>query len=250
MGGRRPAADRSRAAADHLSINKSYSKRSYSCRAFARSPSRLAFKPQASKLGWRWQPVAVDWIEPDEMATIDSVAAGALPSCRRRRLAALCTAVISPTTTRKAAAGTAPVGKERFSLEGKIALITAGAGDLFGSSVTEALAEAGATVIVASRSLERNESYAETMKARGYAGGAKGYAVDISDPESIAELRLSVERDYGRLDILVNNALTRDGHGRDEGQPTQTLTKVQKVAAGAHVLGRNPRRVSTVSGLV
>lgn len=166
------------------------------------------------------------------MATIDSATAGAVPSFRRR-LASLCTAVAAP-TSRKAAATV--IGTQRFSLEGKIALITAGAGDLFGSSVTEALAEAGATVIVASRSLERNQSYAEAMEAHGYAGGAKGYAVDISDPESIAELRASIERDYGRLDILVNNALSRDGHGRDEGQPTQTLAKVQKVAAGEPVV--------------
>lgn len=49
---------------------------------------------------------------------------------------------------------------DRFSLRGKIALVTAGAGPLFGSSISRALAEAGATVITASRSLEANQEFA------------------------------------------------------------------------------------------
>ena len=45
---------------------------------------------------------------------------------------------------------------DKFKLDGRTALVTAGAGPLFGSSITQALAEAGATVITASRSLDRN----------------------------------------------------------------------------------------------
>jgi len=57
---------------------------------------------------------------------------------------------------------------DRFDLTGKVALITAGAGDLFGSSVTEALAEAGATVLTASRSLDRNRASCEGLQQRGF----------------------------------------------------------------------------------
>ena len=52
---------------------------------------------------------------------------------------------------------------DKFSLKGRIALVTAGAGPLFGSSLSEGLAEAGAKVIVASRSLERNLRFAEKL---------------------------------------------------------------------------------------
>ena len=65
-----------------------------------------------------------------------------------------------------AASSSEPTGIERFSLEGKVALITAGAGDLFGSSVTEALAEAGAMVLTASRTLERNLEFCAALRER------------------------------------------------------------------------------------
>ena len=99
---------------------------------------------------------------------------------------------------------------DRFSLKGRIALVTAGAGPLFGRSITEALAEAGATVIAASRSLERNEQFAEELKARGYE--AVGMPLDVCDPDSIVRLHEEVLRRFGRLDVLVNSALAREGH--------------------------------------
>jgi len=112
---------------------------------------------------------------------------------------------------------------ERFRLDGRIALVTAGAGPLFGSSISEALAEAGATLITASRSLERNEEFAERLRARGHT--AHGLAVDIENIESIDRLHAQVIERFGRLDVLVNSALARDGHaGRFEDQTTEQLS--------------------------
>lgn len=96
---------------------------------------------------------------------------------------------------------------DRFRLDGKLALVTAGAGPLFGSSCSEALAEAGATVITASRSLDRNREYAETLRSRGHK--AHGLELDVADPRSIRALHDEIEREFGVLDILVNNALAR-----------------------------------------
>lgn len=96
---------------------------------------------------------------------------------------------------------------DRFRLDGKVALITAGAGPLFGSSLSEALAEAGATVITASRSLERNQAYAESLKEKGY--DAYGMELDIAESESIEALAAKIHERFGPLDILVNSALSR-----------------------------------------
>ncbi len=99
---------------------------------------------------------------------------------------------------------------DRFSLKNRIALVTAGSGPLFGSSVTEALAEAGATVITASRSLERNQKFAAQLQELGH--DVHAMQVDITDVDSIGRLQQSVISQFGRLDVLVNSALTRSGH--------------------------------------
>jgi NAD(P)-dependent dehydrogenase (short-subunit alcohol dehydrogenase family) len=99
---------------------------------------------------------------------------------------------------------------DRFSLQGRSALVTAGAGPLFGSSISEALAEAGATVITASRSLERNEQFADSLRQRGH--DAHGLQLDIADMDSIDALHSEVIGRFGRLDVLVNSALSRGGH--------------------------------------
>ncbi len=99
---------------------------------------------------------------------------------------------------------------DRFSLKDRIALVTAGAGPQFGSSVSEALAEAGATVITSSRSLESNQEFAEKLRSKGH--DAHGMQFNISDPDSIRSLRDQIIEKFGRLDILVNSALARDGH--------------------------------------
>jgi NAD(P)-dependent dehydrogenase (short-subunit alcohol dehydrogenase family) len=96
---------------------------------------------------------------------------------------------------------------DRFRLDGKAALITAGAGPLFGSSCTEALAEAGATIVTASRSLERNRQYAEALRSRGF--NAHGMQLDLGDPASIESLAAQIKDQFGALDILVNSALAR-----------------------------------------
>jgi len=100
---------------------------------------------------------------------------------------------------------------DRFSLKDRVALVTAGAGPLFGSSISGALAEAGATVITASRSLARNEEFAKQLRQQGY--DAVGMQLDIGDTESIHKLHDDILEKLGRLDILVNSALMRNGHG-------------------------------------
>src|SRR5882757_8327936 len=99
---------------------------------------------------------------------------------------------------------------DRFSLTGRVALVTAGAGPLFGSSISAALAEAGATLITASRSLERNERFADELRSQGFDAHAMEF--DLEDAASIDRLQAQVVERFGRLDVLVNSALARDGY--------------------------------------
>jgi NAD(P)-dependent dehydrogenase (short-subunit alcohol dehydrogenase family) len=114
---------------------------------------------------------------------------------------------------------------ERFSLTGRIALVTGGAGPLFGSSISQALAEAGATVISASRSAARNDAFAAGLRQQGY--DAHGLALDISDPDSIAALQQRVLDQFGRLDVLVNSAVVARGGGFEEQTPDYWMTSAQ-----------------------
>lgn len=68
--------------------------------------------------------------------------------------------------------------KELFSLEGKVAIVTGGRG-LYGASISEGLAEAGAQVVIASRSGAACEETAAALRARGLK--ASGTPLDLSD---------------------------------------------------------------------
>lgn len=106
---------------------------------------------------------------------------------------------------------------DKFCLEGRIAVVSGGAGPLFGSSITEALAEAGATVVTASRSLERNEALAERLCGQG--ADVRAMELDITEASSIQALKERVMGDLGRVDVLVNSAVVGRGGGFDEQTP-------------------------------
>ena len=121
---------------------------------------------------------------------------------------------------------------DRFSLTGRVALVTGGAGPLFGRSISTALAEAGATVITASRSRERNEQFAAEMNRVGHS--VHGLTFDLEDLGSIDSLHDEVAQKFGRLDCLVNSALTQHAHrgGFEEQTPQSLLNAAQGDFAG------------------
>lgn len=93
---------------------------------------------------------------------------------------------------------------DRFRLDGRRALVTGGARGL-GRVMAEALAEAGAEVAVASRTLEACQTAADEI---GRATGRRtaAFAVDVARSDEITRLVAEVERGLGPVDILVNNA--------------------------------------------
>lgn len=95
-------------------------------------------------------------------------------------------------------------------LKGKIALIT-GAAQGIGKGIALAFAKQGATVAFTVRKLdERSESLVNEITAMG--GIAKAYASDAASFSSTAEVVAEIMKDFGRIDVLVNNAgITKDG---------------------------------------
>ncbi len=95
-----------------------------------------------------------------------------------------------------------------FSLKGRIAVVTGGAG-LYGRPMCAALAEAGAHVVVASRSQEAREDWADQLLTRGLQ--ATPLHLDLADLASIAAFCAELVRRFGRIDVLVNGAVHRQG---------------------------------------
>ncbi len=93
-----------------------------------------------------------------------------------------------------------------FSLDGKVALVTGGAG-LYGRQLVAGMAEAGARTFTASRSIEPLERVAAEHRDQGLDVTALSY--DQSDEQSITQLRDEILSRAGKCDILVNNAVLR-----------------------------------------
>ena len=93
---------------------------------------------------------------------------------------------------------------ELFSLRGKVALVTGGAGHL-GSAISEALAEAGANLVIASRDEGKCRRLAEQLADR-FGISAAGASLDIRSLEHIQRCFSKASGEMGRIDVLVNNA--------------------------------------------
>jgi meso-butanediol dehydrogenase/(S,S)-butanediol dehydrogenase/diacetyl reductase len=91
----------------------------------------------------------------------------------------------------------------QFSLDGKIALIVGG-GRGIGAGIAMSLAKAGADVLVADFNAELAGGTTAEIEKLGRRSAA--ITVDVRDPASVQAMIATVERDFGKLDIAVNNA--------------------------------------------
>lgn len=101
---------------------------------------------------------------------------------------------------------------DRFRLDGRIALVTGGARGI-GLATCEALAEAGAEVILTDRDLEPAQASARTLQASGLKVSAE--RLEVTDSAAVEALALR----YPQVDILVNNA----GIARSN-EPAETMS--------------------------
>ncbi len=95
--------------------------------------------------------------------------------------------------------------RELFSLKDRVAMVTGGAGR-YGRQICEALAEAEATVIVASRNDGKCAEFAEELTEEGH--DAAGLRLDLLDEKSVLNTAEEIKSRWGKLDVLFNNAVS------------------------------------------
>jgi len=94
--------------------------------------------------------------------------------------------------------------------ENQVAVVT-GAGRGIGHAIAVRLAGEGARVAAVSRSETNARRTADEINA-SRADAAKAYAVDVADHSAVQATAARILEDFGRIDILINNAgVTRDG---------------------------------------
>jgi len=90
-----------------------------------------------------------------------------------------------------------------MKLKDKVAIVTGG-GTGIGKAISLALSKEGAAVVLVARNLSRLEETAEDIKSRGRK--ARAIQADISDHEQVKRMVAQAIKDFGHIDILVNNA--------------------------------------------
>lgn len=88
-------------------------------------------------------------------------------------------------------------------IQGKVVLITGG-GTGIGADTARALAERGAIVAVAARRKHKLDAVVEEITSKG--GKARAYALDVTKKAQFQEVVGAVVSEFGKLDVLVNNA--------------------------------------------
>ncbi len=104
---------------------------------------------------------------------------------------------------------------DKFKLTGRIALVTGG-GRAIGLACVQALAEAGARVVIADRDAAIAEEGRDALRAKGY--DSEIVVMDVTDPTRVTQVADELAARLGRIDILVNNA----GIARSE-TPAETV---------------------------
>jgi NAD(P)-dependent dehydrogenase (short-subunit alcohol dehydrogenase family) len=144
------------------------------------------------------------------------------------------------------------IALELFDLSGKVALVTGG-GKGIGRQMATALAEAGADLVLCARNVDRCEEAAAAMPTR-----ALGLACDVREKGQVEAVVARTLDEFGRIDVLVNNAGTVWG-GAPEEIPLDGWQKVVDVnltgvflcsqAAGREMIARGGGKIVNIASV-
>ena len=120
--------------------------------------------------------------------------------------------------------------------EKRTALVT-GANKGIGLETARQLGKRGMTVLLGARDVARGAKAVETLRAENL--DARPVALDVTDAASVAEAARAIERELGRLDVLVNNAGIVLGRGKPSETSLDDLRRVFEVNVFAAVAVTN-----------
>src|SRR6266699_2158394 len=135
-------------------------------------------------------------------------------------------------------------------LTGKVALVTGGARNI-GRAICRSLAAGGAMVMINANTSQSDTKHTVAMiKSNG--GKAAFYFADVTDPAAVAKMVDATVRQFGRLDILVNNAAVRSETPFEDIKLEEWRRVISTVLDGAFLCTQSslPHLIRTRSGTV
>ena len=124
----------------------------------------------------------------------------------------------------------------KFRLDDRVAIIT-GASKGIGEAIAHIFAEAGASVVVSSRRQDAVDMVADQIRGKG--GTAIAVAAHAGEPSDLAHLVDKAIEQFGRIDVIVNNAATNPAFGPLLHATDELFDKVMHVnLRGPLTLGR------------
>ena len=145
--------------------------------------------------------------------------------------------------------------KKLFDLSGRVAIVTGGAIGL-GRQMAQGLAEMGANIVLCARKKERCERASRELEQLGIKSLAIG--CDVKNPDQVRGVVAETVAQFGRLDILINNAGTSWGAPVEEMQlehwnkvieTNLTGTFLFSQAAGKHMAAQRCGKIINIASV-